>query len=206
MSLKVEKLGKKSFATIFRYALIMPDIPPDLQEHMIGGTFPFFEFTASELRAGNFVRKFPSQSTLSDVEMVFYENEGGLAWKWFHNWRSQIVNVDGSYNLPEGKSEFPNQDPEYNKVEGYKKSFTINALDTNLLPIFGIKYTGAWPMRISDYSPSGENREILQFTVTLSVDGAYPQQTFLRTQPPTKPESQIQSSPYSNYKIPINPI
>lgn len=175
MSLKVEQIGKQEPATIFRYNITMADMPVAVSKQLAGGTFPFWEFQPTEYRHGNFVRKLPGTSTLGDVELVFYETAKADVWKFFHDWRSQIVSEEGAYSLPgpsgdtiEGTDEQGN--PIVKKNKGFKKTFSIQALDSKKFPVLSLKYWGAWPIRISEYAPASENREILQFTVNLSVD------------------------------------
>lgn len=152
----LQPLREREPAISYRFLLELEGTDPF---YVSGGTFPFYEFETFDKLLTDSKIKVPGPQELSDVEIELYENNKNHAYKFFINWRSQIRTESGAYNLP----------------IVYKRVFTIWRKSQADEKIMGLRYTGAWPKKISEYTPKGDNRtEVLVFTVSLSVDDVVP--------------------------------
>ena len=128
--------------------------------YVYGGSFPNFQIDAFEKILDFKKVKVPESVELPDLELEIYENNTNIGYRFFQEWMRSAVNGDGTFRLP----------------SSYRRDLTISRntqQGEGGVPdvAFRMLYKKAWPKSITPYSPNSDSRsEILQYTVSLSVD------------------------------------
>jgi len=158
--LTFNELVKQPISKTYYWQAILPGVESIFVK---GGTYPYTVLESYSHLDANSVKYYAGPNDVEDVDLIIYETENNVAWNFFKTWNELVINPDGTYNLPSTyKKDF--------EVHRFRSSNTEAEQQEDRIANFKLGYEGAWPKRISDYTPDWDNRDVLIFTVTLSVD------------------------------------
>lgn len=151
-------------ALSFKWACKDDTLPFGLPSNFLESVdLPFNNIKVGEtIYGGGGYSLFPGSHSISNVNLVLYEDQKCTTTQWIQLWKSKIKNFKtGSYYLPGDGS--PGS-------SGYKQAFTVQLLNTANSPILSAEFQGAWPENTSNWSLNYTDDGRLTVSQTFAVD------------------------------------
>lgn len=163
---KFDSFQKLSMSRIaYKHLFVVETHEPGLEMpslFVLRGVFPYNEVQTFPIERDNSNIYYPEITDVGDLEVEFYETMDNSVFDFFDVWSSKIRNKEGIFNLP----------------DSFKRSVYAFRLDTmgkgddnSFTKVFGLEYSGCFPKRISDYPFDMSDPNVVNLSITFSVDG-----------------------------------
>jgi hypothetical protein len=133
--------------------------------HCQSVTFGNYSIDKNEMRDADKLLKFAGLTKIEDCTMNFLEDDTGIVYKYFSDWRSSVIGPDGSYGLKNDYSFTV-------KVYFWTTRKTDNSPKTPATHVIGFysELKGCFPLTMPQVKVDYKTDSILSYDINFSVD------------------------------------